>query len=88
MNNYGYIAVDFGGFSVGTESQTITGIYERMSDALQTGKFIVTTNIEMNSYAASPTPVGAFITSNGLIFVNFGSYTFVIRNDDSIGPAD
>lgn len=86
--NYGYIAVDFGGFAVGTESQTITGIYKRMSDALKTGKPIVVTNIKMNSYAASPIICASFVTPNGLISVILGSFIFVISDDDSIAPAD
>ena len=82
--NYGYIAVDFGGFRVGGESQTITGIYERMSDAIETEKIIVGINFKTDNYVASPTPFGAFITTNGLIYANFGNFSFVIRNDDSI----
>ena len=55
----GHIMIDFGGMDLTSESsQTITGLYARLTEACATGKMIVACNMVWgDTGAASPIPV-------------------------------
>ncbi len=61
--NMGFIEIDCGGIDLTkTTKQTVTGIYDRCVEAMESGKIIIATNCYYGS--AEVTPIHVFIVRN------------------------
>lgn len=68
-NNNGYVVVDCGGLNLlADSSQTITGLYNRCKDAINSNKPIIASNC--NYGANTPvTPINVFAITEGTTFI-------------------
>lgn len=84
MYNSGIIYVDAAGLDVAGGEQTVAGLYQKLTDALNSGKMVVLCGMTNNDAQVSPAPVictmgaGATITMSG--------FSAVVTEDDSVTP--
>lgn len=78
----GYVMVDCGGLNIQTASQTIAGLYNRLVNAINTGKEIVMVNcLNGAGVKASPIPAMANISDTNIILTSFGKQFSVATTD-------
>lgn len=84
--NGGYIMVDATGLdvSVTDDSQTVTGLYDRLEEAITTGKPVMLCGAVNGDSPVSP----AFVTVSEGAGASFtlGTFTAVVASDDSVTP--
>ena len=78
----GYVMVDCGGLNIQTTSQTIAGLYNRLVNAINTGKEIVMVNcLNGTGVKASPIPAMANVSDTNIILTSFGKQFSVATTD-------
>ena len=81
----GYILFDCGGLNLNSSSeQTITGIYNRAKEALDTGKLVLATNCNMSGMPCSPCAVIAWDQGSDGIIATGHTLRIVIAEDDGV----
>lgn len=81
----GYILFDCGGLNLNSSSeQTITGIYDRAKEALDTGKLVLATNCNMSGMPCSPCAVIAWDQGSDGIIATGHTLRIVIASDDGV----
>lgn len=85
MANPGYIMIDMQGFNYLGGSQTISGIFDRLKDALSTEKVVELTNIKFGTGTFfSPTYVSAYQLSATTIQIFTNHFNLSISNADAV----
>ena len=70
----GYILVDCTGLDISsTSAQTISGIKQKLSDAIATGKQLILTHATYGTYPVTPISANGYEIPNGAINVYFNS---------------
>lgn len=81
--NGGYAMIDFSGVDLG-DLGTVTGIYDRTKDAIETGKPLVICNIVNGEQSFSPIVAYGGVESSTSVFISFFPVTLHISNLDVI----
>lgn len=84
MLNSGYIFLDCGGINLSSSSaQSLSGIYNRASAALKSGKPVILTNIKFGTKASSPISATLYQYSSTVITAIASIYSIAIANTNS-----
>lgn len=81
--NGGYSMIDFSGCDLGNLG-TVTGIYNRTKEAIETGKPLVLSGIVNGEQAFTPMVAYGGVESSTSVFVSFFPVTLHISNADVI----
>lgn len=81
--NGGYSMIDFSGCDLGNLG-TVTGIYKRTKDAIETGKPLVLSGMVNGEQGFTPIVAYGGIESATSVFVSFFPITLHISNADAI----
>lgn len=81
--NGGYAMIDFSGCDLG-DLGTVTGIYERTKQAIETGKPLVLSGMVNGEQAFTPIVAYGGVESATSVFVSFFPVTLHISNSDTI----
>lgn len=81
--NGGYSMIDFSGCDLGNLG-TVTGIYERTKQAIETGKPLVLSGMVNGEQGFTPIVAYGGIESSTSVFVSFFPVTLHISNADEI----
>ena len=80
----GYVLVNAIGVDLSSEtSTTITGIYAKFINAIDSGKLIIVQNIVNDEDALSPAAIVA-VVSSGVVSFEVGGATVSITNEDAV----
>lgn len=80
----GYIMIDCKGFDLLSESAvTIDGLFDRLTEAMKTGKFVIAHNLKWGEEKTSPCPV--FVTKpNTNYCCTVATLQIWVSNEDSV----
>ena len=81
--NGGYSIIDFSGCDLGNLG-TVTGIYERTKQAIETGKPLVLSGMVNGEQGFTPIVAYGGVESSTSVFVSFFPVTLHISNADEI----
>lgn len=79
----GYALVDFSGVDLGNLG-TVTGIYEKVKNAVSTNKPIVIYNVVNGDQAFTPITAYGGVESSTSVFLSFFPVTLHISNEDVV----
>lgn len=81
----GYVMVDATGLDISDESeQTVDGLYDQLSAAIESGKPILVCNVMNGETPVSPAYITATMGAGATITIS--SFTAVVTDDDSVAP--
>ena len=83
MVNSGYVMVDCTGVDL-NDLGTVTGLYDKVKNAISTGKVIVLTNIKNNTQGFSNIVAYGGAESTTSVFLSFFPITLHISNEDVV----
>ena len=83
MVNSGYVMVDCTGVDL-NDLGTVTGLYDKVKNAISTGKVIVLTNIKNNTQEFSNIVAYGGAESTTSVFLSFFPITLHISNEDVV----
>lgn len=92
--NGGYILIDCKGLELTSEStQTIDGLFDRIADAVATGKPVYACNVLFATAPMSPVPVMICLNANGSYVCTASTLQIWVNDDDEVtivnlAPAD
>lgn len=82
--NGGYIMLDCTGLDLTKETkQTVTGIYNKVQNAIASGKPVYACNMTWDGTPISPTPV-MLIQFDGLVSASYATLRLDVDDDDGI----
>lgn len=86
----GYIMVDCAGLDLtkGSTPQTIDGLYDRVQEAMESGKEIVATNCKWGSLPVTPIPVFAIQLLEDTVYCTSSTLQIIVTDQDSVTIAN
>lgn len=85
MYNSGIIYVDAAGLDVSkSEAQTVSGLYDKLEDAISSGKLIVLCNMVNNEAPVSPAAVTCTMGAGATITMS--DFSAIVTDDDEVTP--
>lgn len=83
MYNSGYVIIDCKGLDLSNPG-TVTGLYEKVKNAVGTGKPAVLANVVNGDQAFTPIPAFGGIESTTSVFLSFFPVTIHVDSDDTV----
>lgn len=83
MTNTGYVLLNGKGIDLDTESATVTGFYKKAVAAVETGKFVLLTDVVDGNLVMTNIPVVA-VAGESSVALKFNDNLIMVTNTDEV----